>query len=171
MHEWFKNEKNALMVIGAAALALMISTVISGCGVDDWIKVDVPLGVQQATDTEPAIPFSQSDATYEEWIAWVERNDNRFKDAIGESAKTVGVIKSLTDTGLTMLGDATATVPGGAFISTGLALVGGLLLKRPGENKKVQKEKEASYRAGIEEGEKLGEKVKEMVASIRSTGE
>ena len=56
----------------------------------------------------------------------------------------------MTETGISVVDGASSTLPGGALISTGLALLGGLFLKRPGEEKRLRTEKEESYNAGLE---------------------
>ena len=50
---------------------------------------------------------------------------------------------------------AAPALPGGAFLVGGLSLLTGLMLKRPGEDKRVFAEKKDSYNAGIEEGKRL----------------
>ena len=54
-----------------------------------------------------------------------------------------------------MANTAAPALPGGAFLVGGLSLLTGLMLKRPGEDKRVFAEKKDSYNAGIEEGKRL----------------
>ena len=64
-------------------------------------------------------------------------------------------LESLVSLGLDAVNTAAPALPGGAFFVGGLSLLTGLLLKRPGEDKRVLAEKKDSYNAGIEEGKRL----------------
>ena len=64
-------------------------------------------------------------------------------------------LESLVSLGLDAVNTAAPALPGGAFFVGGLSLLTGLLLKRPGEDKRVFAEKKDSYNAGIEEGKRL----------------
>ena len=153
--EWIKQERTAATIIAAAVAVLMLASVVSGCQVSDYVKVKVPSAIQEAVGVDQTVTMTQAGVTYEDWIAYVTRNSRQFSDEIERGAETVAVIDSLTETGINVLGDATATLPGGALISTGLALMGGLFLRRPGDAKRERKEKEASFRAGLAEGQEL----------------
>ena len=64
-------------------------------------------------------------------------------------------LESLVNLGLDAANTAAPALPGGAFLVGGLSLLTGLLLKRPGEDKRVFAEEKDSYNAGIEEGKRL----------------
>ena len=64
-------------------------------------------------------------------------------------------LESLVNLGLDAANPAAPALPGGAFLVGGLSLLTGLLLKRPGEDKRVFAEEKDSYNAGIEEGKRL----------------
>jgi hypothetical protein len=153
--DYINNEKTPLAVCVGAFAVLMTASVVSGCQVEDFIKVKVPNGVQGAIETEPKITVAESDAAWDDWVAWVERNSRQFAESIDDGKQAADVIRSLTETGIAIGQDAAATLPGGALISTGLALVGGLFLRRPGDAKRTAKEKEASYNAGLDKGRDL----------------
>ena len=63
--------------------------------------------------------------------------------------------RALVNLGLDAANTAAPALPGGAFLVGGLSLLTGLLLKRPGEDKRVFAEEKDSYNAGIEEGKRL----------------
>lgn len=52
-------------------------------------------------------------------------------------------------------GGRSPALPGGAFLVGGLSLLTGLMLKRPGEDRRVFAEKKDSYNAGFEEGKRV----------------
>jgi hypothetical protein len=145
-----KKQPIALTLIICSFAFLLLASAVSGCQVEDFVKVDVPNGIAEATASEPTIPLSKADATLEDWKAYVERNTRQFTDEIDRGAETAAIIRSITETGISVVDGASSTLPGGAIISTGLALLGGLFLKRPGEEKRVRTEKEDSYNAGLE---------------------
>ena len=66
------------------------------------------------------------------------------------------MISSITEMGLSVAKDNASIFPGGAMLVSGLTLMTGLFLKRPGEDKKVQLEKEQSFKAGLKEAIKNG---------------
>tara|TARA_Y100001937_G_scaffold88533_1_gene119725 strand:- start:105 stop:632 length:528 start_codon:yes stop_codon:yes gene_type:complete len=169
MSQAFKTNPRAAWLIVAAITALAITSILSACQIQDIVRVDVPAGIQQAIDLEPRISVSDSGAAWEEWVAWVDRNSSRFSDEIDRGQATAGLIASLTDTGLALGKDAASTLPGGAFISTGLALMGGLFLKRPGDKAKERAEAEKSYNAGLEKGQRISTSVLAGIESLKES--
>lgn len=159
MNEAFRSNPRAAWLIVAAISALAITSILSACQVQDLVRVDVPAGVQEAIEVEPRISLAESGLAWEEWAAWVERNSARFSDEIDAGEETAGLIASLTATGLSLGQDAASTLPGGALISTGLALMGGLFLKRPGDKRREAAERDESFQAGLEKGRTISRAV------------
>lgn len=155
MSEWIKNERLPLTIIVTAFAVLMLASVVSGCQVDDWVKVKVPNDVATAIDSSDTITVADSEFAWEEWTAFVERNSEKFAAEIEDGREVVEIVRTLTETGLGLATEASAALPGGALISTGLALLGGLFLRRPGDAKREQREKEDSYNAGLAKGRDL----------------
>jgi hypothetical protein len=87
--------------------------------------------------------------------------------SIDKGAEVAGFLRSLSETGLQIGQDAASTLPGGALISAALAGLGGLFLRRPGDANRERLEKEASYRAGLEKGQKLAEAAVDAVSIIK----
>lgn len=150
MIDLFRENRRAAMLISGSMLVLLIASTLSACQVEDLIKVKVPEGVAQAIETEPKIPVSETEDAWGDWQVWVERESGKFAKEIDKGNETAAIIRSLAETGIQIGQDAASTLPGGAFLSTALALTGGLFLRRPGDRKREQKEKEASFRAGLE---------------------
>jgi hypothetical protein len=75
-------------------------------------------------------------------------------DGLGIAKRADGLLGG-ADLGLAAANEGAGQIPGGAFLVGGLSLLTGLVLKRPGEDKRVGKEKEDSYNAGLEEGKRL----------------
>jgi len=167
MKNAFRSNPQAAWLIVAAISALAITSILSACQLEDLVRVDVPAGVQTAIEVEPRISLAESGPAWDEWVAWVERNSARFSDEIDAGEETAGLIASLTATGIALGQDAAGGLPGGALISTGLALMGGLFLKRPGDKAKEQTEKEDSFKAGLEKGQKLASTVRESIEALR----
>tara|TARA_R100000697_G_scaffold79471_1_gene91661 strand:- start:91 stop:612 length:522 start_codon:yes stop_codon:yes gene_type:complete len=159
MSRAFKSNPKASWLIVAAIAALAVTSVLSACQIQDLVRVEVPSGIQAAIGLESKISVSDSEAAWQEWIAWVDRNSSRFSDEIGSGQETAGIIASLTQTGIAIGQDAASTLPGGAFITTGLALMGGLFLKRPGDKAKQKAETQAAFRQGLEKGQGISSTV------------
>lgn len=171
MSHAFQTNPRAAWLIVAAISALAITSILSACQIQDLVRVDVPDGVQKAIEVEPRISVSDSGAAWEEWVAWVDRNSSRFSDEIDRGQETAGLIASLTQTGIALGQDAASTLPGGALISTGLALMGGLFLKRPGDKAKERAEADKSYTAGLLKGRKIGQSIAEGVRNLKDSQE
>ena len=163
MSQAFRTNPRAAWLIVAAISALAITSILSACQVQD------PDGVQKAIDVEPRISVSDSAAAWEEWVAWVDRNSSRFSDEINRGQETAGLIASLTQTGIALGQDAASTLPGGAFLSTGLALMGGLFLKRPGDKAKERAESERAFTAGLTKVREIAQSVAEGVRALKDT--
>tara|TARA_R100000388_G_C7220648_1_gene148755 strand:+ start:191 stop:718 length:528 start_codon:yes stop_codon:yes gene_type:complete len=168
MKNALKSNPAAAWFIIAAISALAVTSVLSACQIQDIVKVKVPADVQSAIGSEPKISVSDSEQAWSEWVAYVDRNSTRFSDAIDRGNENAGLIRSLTDTGIAIGQDAASTLPGGALISTGLALMGGLFMKKPGSAKKELKASEESYKAGLEQGQRLALSVSEGLEQLRA---
>jgi hypothetical protein len=163
MIQWLKdNPKLVIMVSITATIAAILFTA-QGCNLASMVEVDVPPYVKTAVAESP----EDMDKTYtlddmpvlvDQWTHYVESNDRRLKAAIEDAEERYVMIGSLLDVGYDFGSQVAGTVPGGALILTGLSLFTGILMKRPGEDKRVAKEKEDSYNAGLK-------KAREMLAS------
>ena len=152
MKNFLTENKGALTMFGLSALMVLTSVGVSGCQLDQVIKVDVPKDVQEATSSEPKVALADSDLLWNEWTNYVEMNSAALRARIGDANEQYSLVASLTSMGLETAGTAAGTLPGGAFIVAGLTGLGGLFLKRPGTDKMIQKEKEASYNKGLKMG-------------------
>lgn len=143
------------------------ASVLAACQVEDLIKVDVPPEVARAVETEERVTVADSQAVWEDWVAWVDRQTSRLEQSIAEGQERVGLIRSLTEAGISIGQDAASTLPGGALISAALAGLGGLFLRRPGDATRERLEKEASYNAGLEKGRQLAGTVQEALEDLK----
>lgn len=168
MRELFQKNRKAAIMISAAVGFLLLASILSACQLEDLIQVDVPKPVSDAIQTEERVSVADSAEVWEEWVAWVDRQSSRLEAEIGQAQERAAVVRSLTDMSISLGQDAASTLPGGAFISTGLALMGGLFLKRPGDKKREQMEKEDSYTAGLEKGREIASAVRESVEALSS---
>ena len=159
-----KNRKASVCICSAVAF-LLFSAILSACSIEDMIEFDVPPKVAKAIDVDESEPVSRASLVWENWQVYVERESARLADSMDDAQRSVGLLRSLSDTGLALGQSAASTLPGGALISSGLALMGGLFLKRPGTDKEVSKEKERSYQAGIQEGQKLASQVASTISA------
>jgi hypothetical protein len=161
--ELLKNNRTAAIWITCSVLTLLLVSAIAACDIDDVIRVKVPEGVAKSIEVEESITLAESDVAWDEWLAWVERQSSRFATEIDRGNEIAGVLRSLTETGIQIGQEAAATLPGGALLTSGMALLGGLFLRRPGDAKREQREKEASYNAGLEKGQMIADAVKQAI--------
>lgn len=168
LKQLFGQNKKAGSFIMLAILALICASVISACGIEDMVRVDVPKKVAEAIDVEQSVSFSEAEIAWEDWVAYVDRESERFSMEIEKGAEIVGILRTLGDTGIAIGQEAASTFPGGAFLSTGLALLGGAFLRRPGDDKREAAEKEKAYNAGMKKGEQMAQ---DAVSAIRNLAE
>ena len=146
-----KTNRTASIFILATVASLLLVSALSACNLQDMVRVKVPEGVQQAIHTDAKIPLSDANATWDEWTAWVERQSGRFSKEIEKGQETASIITALTNTGISLGQEASSTLPGGAILGSGLALLGGLFIRKPGDAKVVKeaKKKEELFSSGL----------------------
>lgn len=152
MKAFLAANKGALTMFGLSIAFIAASVGISGCQLDKLIKVDVPTKVQAAVESPEQVPLAESQVLWDEWAAYVKTNSDALKARISDAQGQYATVTSLTSMGLEAATGAASTLPGGALIVAGLTGLGGLFLKRPGTDRKMQEEKQASYNKGFEIG-------------------
>lgn len=162
MIQWIKDSKAGLALMSVALAMLVITAVMGGCSVDEHIRVRVPPVVADATGTGVTQSLADARRTNEFWREHVRSTVERLKAADGQlrseierGAEVERWVGSLIDTGIGFGAEAAGTFPGGAVLVGLLAGAGGLLTKRPGEEERVRKEKEASFNKGLKEAAAL----------------
>tara|TARA_A100001515_G_scaffold52371_1_gene41360 strand:- start:285 stop:779 length:495 start_codon:yes stop_codon:yes gene_type:complete len=156
-------DRKAFYTAGVAVVVLAGSLVVQGCDLQRIVKVDVPEGVQQSVPVGEEISLADSEYAWDQWSNWVEANSEAFSRNIEDAKSRVALIENLTAMGIGALGEVSNTFPGGALLFSGLTLLTGWFIKRPGEDKAVAKEKEDSYNAGIAKGKELAQAVKDSI--------
>jgi len=142
------------MIIGAVTVALFaVLASLQGCDIRSQLVVKAPKDVLEIVDLE-TMTLADADAAYEDWANWVDTRTRQFQRAVADAEDRYARIEALIDLGLTAAEQGGASLPGGALLVGGISLLTGLVLKRPGEDKRVSSEKQDSYNAGIEAGKK-----------------
>tara|TARA_R110000823_G_scaffold287978_1_gene406212 strand:- start:378 stop:857 length:480 start_codon:yes stop_codon:yes gene_type:complete len=135
---------------GATLFVIGLCLAVQGCDLQKMVKFDVPKGVQGIVETNEVEPLSNSIYVWEQWTNWVDTNSKQLSANIEDANDRVQMISNLTSMGMGALQEAGGQFPGGAILFSGLSLLTGWFLKRPGEEKRLSKEKEDSYNAGME---------------------
>lgn len=156
-------DKRVFYFGSAAVAALILAMAIQGCDLQRVIKFDVPTDVQNAIQASEQESLADAEYVWDEWSNWVDANSKRLAANISDSRDRLALINNVTAMGIGALGEVSSQFPGGAVIFSGLSLLAGWFLKRPGEDKAVAKEKEDSYNAGLAKGKELAEQIKEIV--------
>lgn len=138
-----------------SALALLALLALNGCNLKSMVSVDVPSGVADALQLDIPAKLAQADQIAADWEGYVERNSKALAASIGEAEDRYAALKSITDLGLQAASTASATLPGGALLLSGLTLLGGLFIPKPGAQAQLRQEKEDSYNAGLERGQEM----------------
>ena len=161
--------KRFYYAVCAAVGFFLLSMTVQGCDLQKMIDVDVPRDVQQSIGSEETVTLSDSRYEWDRWQDWVRSNSEAFARNIEAGNDRVALIENLTAMGIGALGEVSGTFPGGAVIFSGLSLLAGWFLKKPGTDKVVAKEKEDSYNAGIEKGKTIAATVMEAVEEIKES--
>ena len=144
----------AFWVISSVCAALALFA-LNGCNLKSAIVVDVPPGVASSIGLELPAKLTQADQIAADWDSFVNRNTRMLGSAISDADDRYVALKSLTDLGLQAAAAGTSTLPGGALLLSGLTLMGGLFIPKPGAATQLRQEKEDSYNAGLERGQEL----------------
>ena len=155
MLEWIKKNGWSTTFAAAAVGIALMGLLLSGCQMSDLIKVDVPKDVQEAVDSEPKVTLTAAPDLWDDWQAYVKRNTEKLESRTERAYELLGFINSATDMALVAAEGAAPAFPGGAILVGLLGGTAGLFLKRPGTDKQIAKEKEASYNAGMEKAREL----------------
>ena len=121
----------------------------------DLIKVKVPEDVKSAIDIEGDVTLTQIPDVWDDWQGFVKKNTMRLEAETEQAFELLGFINSATDLAITAAGNAAPAFPGGAILIGLLGGAAGLFLKKPGTDRAIAKEKEASYNAGMEKAREL----------------
>lgn len=160
MIQWLKdNKKTAIMLSLTATVAAILFTA-QGCRLDQMVKVDVPPYVKTAIaetpeDLDKEYTLADAPMVNQRWLDVVQSNNDRLNAAIADAEERYQMIASVINLGYEFGAATASTIPGGAILLSGLTLFTGILMKRPGEDKRVAKEKEDSYNAGIKKAKEL----------------
>ena len=136
-----------------------------GCDLQSMVSVDVPPPVLEAVapdDLEGGITLDEAERVWEDWTSYVQGNTERLRAAIDDANDRYYALASLIDTGVSILGEHSGAFPFGSIVMTGLGVLTGLFLKRPQEDARVAKEKEASYNAGLVRGAEVAKPMVEI---------
>jgi len=155
MKDWILKNRATVLWGGSAMAAILMACLVSGCQLQDIIKFNPPVAVQEAIGAADSVPLSEANYTWDEWERYVSVNSQRLSEEIGDAHLTFELVSSISNTGLELLGESAGAFPGGALLFGGLSLLAGLYTKKPGTDKHVSAEKQASFNKGLEEGKRI----------------
>ena len=145
-------------LVGGVTLVLSVAMVFaSGCSLGDLVQVRVPSGVQQSLAAPSQVTLNESTYTWDSWVHFVESNTEQFQDNIDRTNFVWGALSSAVNVGAESAQGPLSALPGGAALISGLSLLTGLFLNKPGAVKKEAKEKEKSFNAGMNAGKQAAE--------------
>ena len=136
--------KVGLSIVVLVTTGFITMASINGCTLTDYVKVNVPMSVQKATNSPPKISLTDAPEVMAVYI----RGGEKFKENISRGYEWLGVLASLGTTGIEI---GKSMIPGGAIGLSLLSLMGGIFIKGPG----TAKEKNKSYNKGMKEGQRL----------------
>jgi hypothetical protein len=156
MREWVSENRLVVSFFLASVAVLLISLAAYGCQISDMIRVDVPKDVQHAVGIEGKVTLTQIPDVWDDWHDYVEKNTKRLEAETERSYELLGFINSATNIAIGAAEGAASSFPGGAILIGILSGAAGLYMKKPGTDRVIAKEKEASYNAGLEKAKAIG---------------
>jgi hypothetical protein len=147
--------RHAYILAAMTVATFAILAALQGCDLRSQLVVKAPGDMLAAIDVEEPLTLDEAEAAWEDWTAWVDSRTRAYQRAVADAEDRYARIESLIDLGIAAGTEAAGGIPGGAFLVGGLSLLTGLVLKRPGEDSRVAKEKEDSYNAGLAKGKAL----------------
>jgi len=163
MTDWIKKNPMAISLAVASLALLFVNLAVAGCQVSDLVKVEVPDGVKTAVGVDGVVTLTDVPDVWDDWKDFVEKNTKRFESETERSYEILGFINGATQMALSAAGTAAPAFPGGAILLSLLSGAAGLYMKKPGTDRAIAKEKEASYNAGLEKAKSLAASVNEAV--------
>lgn len=154
---WIIRNKAFVAFVAAAVVVAGIMVAVSGCTVEDWVRVRVPDLVQEKTTAPAVVTLSRADpGLLEEWRAQVNAELTRYRsasreftDAIAHGRETAGFLRMWLNVGLAEASaSGLSAVPGGALLLAFLTGLAGLYKEKPGTEARIRTEKEASHKHG-----------------------
>lgn len=142
-----------LVALGAAAAVSLLA--LAGCQVGDLVQTNVPQSVRKVVPSEPRVSFNEARVVYADWRASVERTAEQFQQELDRKAELVSLLSSLSNDALLTGVPALDALPGGGLLATGLVGLGAWFLRAPGTDRRLAREKQASFNKGLEEGRTL----------------
>lgn len=152
---WISENRWTVSFFVASLVVLFASVAAAGCQVSDLISVDVPKDVKEAVGAEGNVTLTQIPDIWDDWQDYVKRNTERLEASTERSYELLGFINSATDIAIGAAEGAASSFPGGALLVGLLSGAAGLYMKKPGTDRAIAKEKEASYNAGLEKAKAL----------------
>ena len=142
-----------LISFAAATVTFLTITACSqGYSLDGLLKMPVNEGIREATGSDSRITIAEAVYVRDEYVTDVERNLRSFDEAYADATWLRDGLGSLLNVGVVAGEGALAGLPGGALLSSFLALGAGVFINKPGTQKKtdeqratLQKEKDALW--------------------------
>lgn len=149
MINWIKDSKYGILIVACVVGVLLTASACSGNRATDFIQYRNPPQVQQALGVPAKQTLTQAPMTIEQWELYVEQGTRELFANVEQADALFDFLRGLVTGGIEQLEDEISMAfPLGGTIVAGLGVLGGLFLKRPGEEKRVRKEKEDSFNAG-----------------------
>jgi len=160
MVNWIKQNKSSVTFAGLALVFVLFCAVAQGCDLQKMIAFTPPVEVVQAIDLpEGKLTLADSAKVWTDWEYFVKSNTEALKIAVDDANQRYAFVSSLIDMGLGAASSFAPAFPGGAIVLSLLTGAAGVMVKKPGTDAVIAKEKEDSYNAGIELGKKIAEEL------------
>lgn len=153
MLTWITNNKAGLATIGSALVLFVALNYLGGCsgGIGQWVKMPVPQEVQRVTGSPAIVPIDDYAKIRKDYLLKCAEGTEELDANYNDSMFWFELISIGVNTGVDVgTAYASTAVPGGGLLVGIIGALGGLMLRRPGDQKTLD-EKEAEKQALKEE--------------------
>ena len=140
MLTYINENKAGFGVLGLVLVLFFVMTQVSGCqgGVSSWVKMPVSPKVQQVTGSVPVIPIKDYPKIRAKFLEETAESVAELDESYAASSFWADLIAIGVNTGLEIgAAEINTGVPGGGLLLGALGLLGGSLLRKPGDAKKL----------------------------------
>jgi hypothetical protein len=147
--DWFKSNKLPVTFLAVAAGAIITAMAVSGCYLADYIKHPLPDSMVKFNDGEDKVSLSETQFVFDEYMLDVENTVEQYNASREQAEFLFDWLSAAINTGADQFAS-NPTIPGATIFGGVLLGLAGLFTKKPGTDREVASEKQASYNKGVE---------------------
>lgn len=147
--DFIRDNPTGIVLVLVAAVWITGACLMQGCEWGDIYRVQVPTGIAVSENTPPTMTLREAELAMKSYSDRANANIQLLAERIDRGWKVGGMVLGAFNVGIPFL----AATPIGAALVPLLTLGAGIMFKKPGTDRTVATEKQASYNKGLEKGQ------------------